>query len=125
MAFRRSRSLFSLLASWVGWWVILAAWKLGPALPALYRVSREGAKGNANVQFGDDGFSATIAEAGKVAWEGHISLFALVLLIAVPPLLLWALWLRTRKRADDPELLGEAVESVVVQTDAERARERR
>jgi hypothetical protein len=107
MAFRGPRSLLGLLASWIGWWVVLAAWKLGPAIPAILRVSQEGAKGNANIQFGDGAFSATITEGATVAWEGHISFLTLVLLVGVPPLILWALWLRGKNRAGDPALVGE------------------
>lgn len=101
------RSSSRLLATWIGWWVLLATWKLGPAIPALLRVSKEGAKGNASINFGDGGFSATIVEGGTTAWEGHISFIALVLLVGVPPLILWALWLRGKNRADSPELIGE------------------
>jgi hypothetical protein len=107
MGLRGPRSLPGLLASWIGWWVVLAAWKLGPAVPALLRVSREGAKGSASFNFGDGGFSATITEGTTPAWEGHISVIGLVLLVAVPPLVFWALWLRGKSRASDPALVGE------------------
>src|SRR4029079_14658157 len=125
MALRGPRSLLGLITGWVAWWVILAAWKIGPAIPAISRVSREGAKGSANVQFGDGAFSATILEGGKVTWEGHISFLALVLLVAVPPLILWALWLRSQKRADAPILIGEGADGTTAQRDAERMRDRR
>ena len=105
MGIRGPRSLFRLLASWIGWWVVLAAWKLGPAIPAILRVSKEGAKGNANVSFNDGVFGAQITEGSTVTWEGHISFIMLVLLVCVPPLILWAFWLRGKARADSPELL--------------------
>jgi hypothetical protein len=50
------RSLVPLLAGWVAWWLMLAAWKLASAVPAILRVSQEGAKGNASANYGDDGF---------------------------------------------------------------------
>ena len=106
MELRGPRSLVRLLASWIAWWLILVAWKLGPAIPALLRVSQEGAKGSANVSFGDGGFTATITEGTTTAWEGHISFIALVLLAGVPPLILWALWLR-RSGSAPVEMIGE------------------
>src|SRR4051794_31086367 len=121
MGSRGSRPLLRLLAGWLGWWVILAAWKIGPALPAILRVTRPDAKGNANVAFGEKGFSATITEGSTVAWEGHITLLKLVLLITVPPLILWVLWLLTVKRPDEPELVGDGM-TAIPGTDAERAK---
>lgn len=115
MGLRRPRSLFGLLASWIGWWVVLAAWKLGPAIPVLRRVTKEGGKGSVSVNFGDGGFNATINEGTTVAWEGHISFLMLVLLVGVPPLILWALWLRGKNRPDAPELIGEGSPSALGQ----------
>jgi hypothetical protein len=125
MIFRGSRPLLRLLASWVAWWVLLAAWKLGPAVPAILRVSREGANGNANISFGDGGFSATISEGSAVTWQGHTSFLTLVLLVGIPPLILWALWLRAQKRVDAPELIGEGGAEPVGLEETERTKRRR
>jgi hypothetical protein len=125
MALRGPRSLFGLVAGWIAWWVFLAAWKIGPAVPAIYRVSRDGAHGTANIQFGDGAFSATIVEGGKVAYEGRIGFLPLVLLIALPPLLLWALWLRSPKRTDAPDLIGEGAPDPWTARAAERSKEPR
>lgn len=97
----------TLLASWVAWWIALTLWGIGSAIPLLWRVSQEGAKGNASVSFGDGGFQATITEAGRAAWHGEISYLSLVLLVGIPPLILWALWARAQKRhAGDSDLLA-------------------
>jgi hypothetical protein len=125
MVSRGSRSVFRLLAGWLGWWVILAAWKLGPAIPALLRVSQEGAKGSANVSFGDGGFSATISEGTTIAWEGHISFIKLVLLVGLPPLVLWVVWLRTGRRPDAPDLIGEGAAEASPGSDRVHDREAR
>jgi hypothetical protein len=59
------------------------------------------------VSFGDGGFQATITEAGRAAWHGEISYLSLVLLVGIPPLILWALWARAQKRhAGDSDLLA-------------------
>lgn len=121
MGLRGSRSLFRLLAGWIAWWVVLVAWKLGPAIPVLLRVSGEGAKGSANVSFGDGGFSATISEGATVAWEGHVSFLMLVLLIGVPPLIIWGVWLRSGKRSSSAPLLGEGQADHVGRSSPERA----
>ena len=107
MESRGSRSLFRLLAGWIGWWAILAALMIGPAIPAILRIADENAKGSASVSFGDGAFSATISEAGNVIWDGSISFIMLVLLAGVPPLIIWGLWLRRRDRLESPDLIGE------------------
>lgn len=99
-----------LLTVWVIYWIALLAVGIGSAVPIMYRVSQPAAKGNASVSFGDQGFVATITEGTAEVWRAHISLFALSLLIAIPPLLIWLVWLRAQRRLpDDPALLGEAM----------------
>lgn len=110
--------------SWVAWWAVLALWKLGPAVPALRRVSQEDAHGSASVNFSDGGFSATITEGAKVAWEGRISILSLTLLVGVPPLILWAMWLRRQKRPDPPAQIAEGMSQAAQSLRTERENER-
>lgn len=99
---------WALMASWAGWWVLLALWGLGSAIGPIMRVTQPDAKGSVNVSFGDGAFHATVSEGTTTAWQGDISFLKLVLLIGLPPLILWIVWLWAQKRADrDPVLLGE------------------
>ncbi|MGH7654732.1 MAG: hypothetical protein ACREN6_08720 [Gemmatimonadaceae bacterium] len=82
-----------LVASWVGYWAVLAAVTLAPAANALWKVSRAGAKGDASLSVGDAGVHATVSVVGVTHWEHTVSLTTLVLFIAGPPLLLWVTWL--------------------------------
>ena len=86
-----------LLLAWAGYWILLLAVTLGPALPAILRVTRGGGHhGEINASFGGDGFSLTVKEMGKLLWSGSIGVLPAALWIAVPPLVLWLLWLRAR-----------------------------
>src|ERR1041385_3666350 len=98
MRFMRNWKARGLLASWVVWWIALTLWGLGPAIGPISRVSREGATGNGNISFSDGAFHASIVEAGKTSWQGDISFLKLILLAGIPPLIIWALWLRARRR---------------------------
>src|SRR5947209_8195338 len=105
-----------LLIGWVAWWIALALWGVGAALPAILRATRADAKGNINVSFGDAGFSATVVEAGRTLWQGTISLGMLSLLIAVPPLLMWLFWLRlSHSRPRDASMIEESARSLDVE----------
>lgn len=92
------RNLRHLVASWVGYWAVLAAVTLTPAAIALWKVSRNGAKGDASVALGDAGLRATISLGGVTQWDHTVSLVTFVLYVAGPPLLLWAAWLLSASR---------------------------
>ena len=87
-----------LLLGWSMYWVALLAGLLAPAIPALWRISRPDAHGSASASFGDGAFKVMISEGTTVAWTGEISFLTLVLLFGVPPLILWAFWLRAHRR---------------------------
>jgi len=90
---------YQLLLAWCAYWVLLLAATVGPALPAILRATRgEGNHGEINASFGDGGFSFVVKEMGRVTWSGSIHLLPAALWVAVPPLLLWVLWLRARSR---------------------------
>ena len=92
-----------LLLSWCAYWIALPFLWLAPALPTLYRMSKPDAHGNANLSFGDQGFSFTIQEAGRVVHQQSASLMMVGFAVALPPLLLWALWLRAQRRVRDAD----------------------
>lgn len=90
---------YHLLLAWASYWVLLLIAALGPALPAILRATRgEGNHGEINASFGDAGFSFVVKEMGRVTWSGSIHLLPAALWVALPPLVLWMLWLRARSR---------------------------
>jgi hypothetical protein len=105
---RRTMSLFSLsrwrpqhlFLSWVGYWVALLAVTLGPAVPAILRATGSApGKGEISFNFADGIFSLVVKQAGQVLWTGSVHFLAAALWIAVPPMVLWLLWLRARSGA--------------------------
>ena len=88
-----------LLLSWCVYWLALPLLWAAPALPILYRLSKPGQNGNANVSFGDQGFRFTIESAGRLVHQQSASVTAVILAVGIPPLVLWALWLRAQHRA--------------------------
>lgn len=82
-----------LVAWWVGYWVVLAVAILAPAAGALWDASRPGAKGDAGISYGDGVVHAHVAIAGSTSWELKVAMTTLTLMLAGPPLLLWAWWM--------------------------------
>lgn len=95
-----------LVAAWCGYWLALALIGLGPAVSAIWRMSRPGQHGSANLSFGDGAFQLTVLREGTTVWSGEVSLIALALWLAVPPLLLWIFWLRAARRRRDAAAVG-------------------
>ena len=89
-----------LLAAWSTYWLALLVWGIGSALPAFWRISQPDAKGSASVNFGDKGVELTVMDGAVTAFHGAISFRLVVLLGAVPPLILWAFWLRAHRRGE-------------------------
>ena len=85
-----------LFVPWAAYWIALLIVGIGPAIPAILRVTAPNAHGEINAGFGDSLFSLTVKEAGQVAWTPSLHAFPLALWIGVPPLILFALWLRAR-----------------------------
>ena len=98
-SFRRSRP-GQLLLAWSVYWVGLALITLGPAIAALWHLSQVTGHGSANVSFNSGILSATVVDGANTAWSGSISLFSLALLVTVPPLLLWLVWLAGAARTN-------------------------
>ena len=98
MAFSLSRwKATHLLGAWVVYWIALVFVKLGPGIASALRVIN-GPKdhGSINVSMNDGTFVAKVIGDG-VQWTGSASLMSIVLWLCGPPLLLWLLWLVTRR----------------------------
>jgi hypothetical protein len=89
-----------LLLAWIAYWVLLLAVALAPALPAILRATRAGNHGEINLSVGDGGISLTVKELGRLLWSGSIGLLPAALWIALPPLVLWLVWLNARASRD-------------------------
>jgi hypothetical protein len=95
----RARNLF---VSWCAYWLALIVVGLGPAIVAGWRMTHNASgHGTAGVSFNDGVMSAKIAEASNTTWTGSISLLSLALLIALPPLVLWVIWLVGASRTNN------------------------
>jgi len=89
--------LSTLLGSWAAYWLVLAGIKLGPAVAAIFRATR--AEGSSvNLSFGDQGFLLDVTQRGNTIYTGTTHLLPLALWVAVPPLLLWIVWVVLRQR---------------------------
>jgi hypothetical protein len=93
-----------LLLSWCAYWLALPVLWIAPALPTLYRMSKPDQHGGASLAYGGEGFKFTIENAGRLVHSQTVSLTTLILAVAIPPLVLWALWLRAQRR--EPERLA-------------------
>lgn len=87
-----------LLIGWCIYWFVLLVALVGRALPTLWRVTRPDAHGSVSASIGDGVLKFVAAEGAAVGWTGEIRLTTLALLVAVPPMILWALWLRAHRR---------------------------
>ena len=86
-----------LLGAWVAYWIALFAVTLSPALVATIRAV-SGPAGHGKIDVSSDGGSLVARITGDgVAWSGSTSLASIALWIAGPPLLLWLVWLVTRR----------------------------
>jgi hypothetical protein len=101
------RSFFSrwrpthLLLAWCLYWAALIAVRLGPAIMAAWRMSQRDTHGSANASVTDGIIRANISESGHATWSGSISFTHLVLLVAIPPLVLWIVWLLGTSRTNN------------------------
>ena len=88
-----------LLLGWCGYWLALLVALLAPMIPPLWRVTRPDAHGSVSASAGDGVLKVVFTEGASTAWTGEIRILTLTLLIGVPPLILWMLWLRAHRRA--------------------------
>ena len=98
-----------LVAAWGVYWIGLATWGLGSALPIIWRVTRPEAHGSVSANFDGTAIHVTVVEGAATVWKGAVEFRTLVLLIGVPPLVLWALWLWAHRgrRPTPPDRLAE------------------
>lgn len=86
-----------LLGAWAVYWIALVLVKLGAGLLAAVRVAGapEG-HGRIDVSMSDGVFTANVVGDG-LHWTGSASTISIVLWLCGPPLILWVLWLVTRR----------------------------
>ncbi len=95
-----------LLLAWVVYWIVLALVALRPAIAMILRAVNA-PKGLGSISAGvADGIATLTVVAKGQTWTGSTSLTSLALWLAGPPLLLWLVWLVTR-RAPVPAREGE------------------
>jgi hypothetical protein len=90
-----------LLIAWCGYWTGLLIVKLGPAILAAWRMSQRTTHGTASAGVNDGIISATISESGLTTWSGSISFTRLVLILTIPPLVLWLVWFLGSSRTNN------------------------
>ena len=91
-----------LLLGWLVYWVALVAVTLAPAIAAIVRMSREAnGQGGVSAAFGDGLMTLTVSQKGVTTYTGSMSFLSLVLLLAVPPLILWLVWLFGASRTNN------------------------
>ncbi|HJP59120.1 MAG TPA: hypothetical protein VJ865_03955 [Gemmatimonadaceae bacterium] len=98
---RRRFRVRNLLLAWSTYWLALIAVGLSPAIAAIWRVSQlPHGRGSVNAGVSDGGLSATVLQDGVTTYKGSISLLAVTLLIALPPLVMWAVFLFSSRTID-------------------------
>ena len=91
-----------LLLAWSAYWIGLVLVTLWPALALGYRVTQlPDNHGSINAGFNNDVLTATIIDSGRTVWTGSTTLLSLVFLVAIPPLLLWLIWLAGSARTNN------------------------
>jgi hypothetical protein len=94
----------NLLLAWCGYWAVLLVITLGRAIVTVkHLVGDPNSHGSAGISFGDGRFVAHITQGGQSVWTGSVSVLTLAMLVAVPPLLLWLMWLVGTSRTNNAE----------------------
>lgn len=92
------RSIRGLVGTWVGYWVVAGAIKLGPAIAAIWRATRADHHGTVSAGYNDGLFTLNVIDQGATTYNGSVAPLVLAAWIAGPPLLSLIAWLMTRKR---------------------------
>ncbi|MFL5480890.1 MAG: hypothetical protein ACJ8AK_01750 [Gemmatimonadaceae bacterium] len=101
---RRPFRVRNLLLAWSAYWLALIVVGLSPAISAIWRVTQAGpGKGNVNAAFGDGRLNATVIQDGITTYSGSTSLLSVALLLALPPLVMWAVFLVAAPRTINAE----------------------
>jgi hypothetical protein len=90
-----------LLMSWVVYWVILIGIGLGRSLAAIARIIGKPDADGSTISAGvNDGvFTITVTDPSGAVVEQTLSVMSMVLWFAIPPLLIWAVWMALSRRA--------------------------
>jgi hypothetical protein len=91
-----------LLLAWGVYWVGLVLSVVGPAIPALWRVTRPDAHGSASASIRDGVLTLMVADGSSTVWTRAIGLATIAISVAAPPLVLWAFWLRSQRNRRPP-----------------------
>ena len=101
---RRRFRVRNLLFSWTAYWLALIVVGLSPAIVAIRRVASVGpGRGHINAGISDTGMYATVIQDGVTTYNGSISLLAVALLVALPPLIMWAIFVLAAARTNDAD----------------------
>ena len=101
---RRRFRVRNLLLSWMSYWLALIVVGLSPAAVAIWRMSQlPHGGGTVNAGVNDGVVTANVLQNGVTSWSGSISLLGLALLIALPPLVMWAVSLLASARTINAE----------------------
>ena len=101
---RRRFRVRNLLLGWTAYWLALIVVGLSPAIIAIRRLASLGpGRGNVNAGVSDTGMYATVIQDGVTIYHGSISLLAVALLVAVPPLVMWAVFVIAAARTNDAD----------------------
>lgn len=100
---RRQFRVRNLLFAWSAYWLALIVVGLSPAIAAIWRVTQAGPGSKVNAGFGDAGLNATVIQNGITTYSGSISLLSVTLLLALPPLVMWLIFLLTAPRTINAE----------------------
>jgi len=100
--FRLERwSAAALFGTWVAWWAALIGVTIGPGLLRAIRVMRlPGTHGTASASFENSHLLFKVVDGAGPAgtWTFNTSFGTALAWIAVPPLVLWLLWIVSRPR---------------------------
>jgi hypothetical protein len=97
-----------LVAAWGAWWLLLLL-RLAPAFAAIWRATHAGhGEGNFSLSFGNGVLTLLVTVSGRTLWTGSMSFLALALLVGLPPLAMWLLWVSLRP-ATSPDRAREPV----------------
>lgn len=99
-----------LLGAWTTYWVGLVGVTLGPAMLKIWQVTQnDAAKSSVTAGFDGGNLRLDVLTGTTPVWAGTASVMSVAMLIAIPPLLLWVVWLfaRPARTPDEPHLLTE------------------
>lgn len=97
---RRQFRVRNLLLAWSGYWLALIAVGLRPAIAAIWRLAHA-PPGHGKIDAGISdaaGMHATVIQDGITTYSGSVSMLTVVLLLALPPLVMWAVFLLAAPR---------------------------